>query len=410
MLLDATTFELSSRFDEVADVLAGGPLDGRAHPELMQSTLEVASVVCRGVDDLRHDLETVRRGITAAIEPLGMRLAGAGAHPFSRSEDQRITTRDRYRWLVEQLQYVARRELVFGMHVHVAVPDPDLAMHVMESLLAELPVLLALSASSPFWRGDATGLASTRTAIFASMPRSGQPPRFTSYEDYLEMVGTMEEAGAIDDYTYLWWDVRPHPRLGTVEIRVMDAQFDIDQMLMLAAYVQASVARAVDEARRDVAPTGASPPARLREQVGRGALRPRRLAHGPGRKPAHAAARHRAGAPQRRATRSLRARARLRRCPRRARAHHLVGQRVDAHDAGLQRQSRHDRARARLAHAAELRSARPWCEHLHSAHDVGGAREVRELVRAVAALCAHVPGEALARGLEVEPRSVGMPR
>ena len=138
MLLDATTFELSSRFDEVADVLADGPLDGRAHPELMQSTLEVASVVCRDVDELRADLETVRRGITAAIEPLGLRLAGAGAHPFSLSEDQRITTRDRYRWLVEQLQYVARRELVFGMHVHVAVPDPDLAMHVMESLLAEL--------------------------------------------------------------------------------------------------------------------------------------------------------------------------------------------------------------------------------------------------------------------------------
>ena len=262
MLLDSTTFELCSRFDEVADVLADGPLDGRAHPELMQSTLEVASVVCRDIDELRSDLETVRRGITAAIEPLGMRLAGAGAHPFSRSEDQRITTRDRYRWLVEQLQYVARRELVFGMHVHVAVPEPDLAMHVMESLLAELPVLLALSASSPFWRGEATGLASTRTAIFASMPRSGQPPRFSSYEDYLEMVGTMEEAGVIDDYTYLWWDVRPHPRFGTVEIRVMDVQFDIDQMLMLAAYVQASVARAVDEAQR-----GVLPPAHHRQLV-----------------------------------------------------------------------------------------------------------------------------------------------
>ena len=157
MLLDAGSFELCSRFDEVADALAGGPLDGRAHPELMQSTLEVASVVCRDVDELRSDLETVRRGITAAIEPLGLRLVGAGAHPFSRSEDQRITTRDRYRWLVEQLQYVARREFVFGMHVHVAVPDPDLAMHVMESLLAELPVLLALSASSPFWRGEARG-------------------------------------------------------------------------------------------------------------------------------------------------------------------------------------------------------------------------------------------------------------
>ena len=252
MLLDATTFELCSRFDDVVEALVGGPLEGRAHPELMQSTLEVASVVCRDVDDLRNDLSTVRRGIAEAIEPLGMRLAGAGAHPFSRSEDQRITTQDRYRWLVEQLQYVARRELVFGMHVHVAVPDPDLAMHVMESLLAELPVLLALSASSPFWRGEATGLASTRTAIFASMPRSGQPPRFSSYDDYLEMVGTMEEAGVIGDYTYLWWDVRPHPRLGTVEIRVMDVQFDLDQTLMLAAYIQASVARAIDEARRGV--------------------------------------------------------------------------------------------------------------------------------------------------------------
>jgi carboxylate-amine ligase len=255
MLLDATSFELSSRFDEVAEALAGGPLEGRAHPELMQSTLEVASVVCGTVDELRSDLEAVRRGVTAAIEPLGLRLGGAGAHPFSLSEDQRITTRDRYRWLVEQLQYVARRELVFGMHVHVAVPDPDLAMHVMESLLAELPVLLALSASSPFWRGEATGLASTRTAIFASMPRSGQPPRFSSYDDYLEMVGTMEEAGVIGDYTYLWWDVRPHPRLGTVEIRVMDVQFDLDQTLMLAAYVQASVARAIDEARLGHLPT-----------------------------------------------------------------------------------------------------------------------------------------------------------
>jgi carboxylate-amine ligase len=115
-------------------------------------------------------------------------------------------------------------------------------------------VLLALSASSPFWRGETTGLASTRTAIFAAMPRSGQPPRFSSYDDYLEMVGTMEEAGVIGDYTHLWWDVRPHPRLGTVEIRVMDVQFDLDQTLMLAAYVQASVARAIDDVRRGVLP------------------------------------------------------------------------------------------------------------------------------------------------------------
>ena len=260
---------------------------------------------------------------------------------------------------------MARRELVFGMHVHVAVPEPDLAMHVMESLLAELPVLLALSASSPFWRGEATGLASTRTAIFASMPRSGQPPRFTSYDDYLEMVGTMEEAGVIDDYTYLWWDVRPHPRLGTVEIRVMDVQFDIDQTLMLAAYVQASVARAVDEAQRGVLPPAHHRQLVVREQVGRRALRAGRAADGPGRRPAHAAAGRRAGAPQRRAARAVRARARLRRCAARDRAHDLVGQRATRMMRAYNANRDMTELMRELAHATELRSgersARPRC-------------------------------------------------
>ena len=114
-------------------------------------------------------------GLASTLLPLGMRLAAAGTHPFSLAEDQRITRRDRYRHLVEQLQYVARRELVFGMHIHVAVPDPDTCMKVMEGVLIELPILLALSSNSPFWRGEVTGLASTRTAVFAGFPRSGLP-------------------------------------------------------------------------------------------------------------------------------------------------------------------------------------------------------------------------------------------
>ena len=196
---------------------------------------------------MRREVTQIRRGLGAILKPLEMRLCGAGTHAFSHAEDQRITSKDRYRALIEQLQYVARREVVFGMHVHVAIPDPDLCMDVMEGVLVELPVLLALSANFPFWRGQPTGLASTRTAIFAGFPRSGLPPRFDSYEDYADTVSWMKDTGTIVDYTRLWWDVRPHPRLGTLEVRVCDVQFDIDHTLALVAYVQALVAEQIAE-------------------------------------------------------------------------------------------------------------------------------------------------------------------
>jgi carboxylate-amine ligase len=144
------------------------------------------------------------------------------------------------------LQYIARRELVFGMHVHVAVPSPECCLAVMEGVLIELPVLLALSANSPFWRGEASGLQSTRAAIFAAFPRSGLPPRFEDYQDYANAVGFMEATGAIGDYTHLWWDVRPHPRFGTIEIRVMDVQTRVEDTAALAAYVQCLVKLLVD--------------------------------------------------------------------------------------------------------------------------------------------------------------------
>jgi len=176
----------------------------------------------------------------------GIRLGAAGTHPFSLFEHQKITARDRYRELVEMLQYIARRELVFGMHVHVAVPSPDCCLAVMEGVLIELPVLLAMSANSPFWRGEASGLQSTRAAIFAAFPRSGLPPRFDDYQDYARAVGFMEATGAIGDYTHLWWDVRPHPRFGTLEIRVMDVQTRVEDTAALAAYVQCLVKLLVD--------------------------------------------------------------------------------------------------------------------------------------------------------------------
>ena len=246
-LVSAEGYGLCSEIETVLEKLQGGALAGRVHPELTESTAEIATGICISVDDALRELTELRRGLATTLRPLGMRLAGTGTHPFSLAEEQRITRRDRYRQLVEQLQYVARRELVFGMHIHVAVPDPDTCMKVMEGVLIELPILLALSSNSPFWRGEVTGLSSTRTAVFAGFPRSGLPPRFDSYDDYAEAVGWLESTGAIVDYTRLWWDVRPHPRLGTLEIRVMDVQFDLEYAMALTAYVQSLVAQLIAE-------------------------------------------------------------------------------------------------------------------------------------------------------------------
>ena len=156
-------------------------------------------------------------------------------------EDQRIVSRPRYRDLIAGLQFVARQELIFGIHVHVGLDDPDKAIHVTNGMRVHLPLLLALSANSPFWRADQTGLLSTRTPIFRAFPRVGIPPRYDDFEDWSRRIDFMVGCKVIADYTYLWYDVRPHPRFGTVEIRVMDSQTRLEHTLALAALVQAMV-------------------------------------------------------------------------------------------------------------------------------------------------------------------------
>jgi carboxylate-amine ligase len=247
MILDGETLELTSRIKQVQEAVADEPWGGRVMQELTESCVEVATDVCPTVDDAYRDLSQIRSGLWRRLEPLGLQFGSAGTHPYSKSEDQRISSHDRYRELVDQLQYLARREIVFGMHIHVAIPDADTAIQVMEGVLVELPVLLALSCNSPFWRGKPTGIASTRTAVFAGFPRSGLPPQFRSYEEYAEGVRLMEQTGVIKDYTRLWWDVRPHPRLGTLEVRVCDAQFDVHYALALVAFVQALVKEVLEE-------------------------------------------------------------------------------------------------------------------------------------------------------------------
>jgi carboxylate-amine ligase len=241
MLLDSETLDLVQHIDTVLAAVAGHELEERINAELMQSVIEITTPVCRTAADVERELAGLRSYVTSVAAGKGLRVGSAGTHPFSLFERQRITARDRYQNLVDQMQYVARRELIFGMHVHVAVDGPEKAIQVVNGMLAHLAQLLALTASSPFWRGEATGLASSRQMVFAAFPRSGPPPRFRDYADYAEVVGQLERTGCIADYTQIWWDIRLHPRLGTVEIRICDAVTRLEDAVAVAAFCQALV-------------------------------------------------------------------------------------------------------------------------------------------------------------------------
>jgi carboxylate-amine ligase len=241
MLLDPDSLDLVQHIEMVLDAIQGDELANRLNAELMQSVLEIATPVCRTAGDVLRELTTLRSYVRDVARGQGLRVGAAGTHPFSLFERQRITAKDRYHALIDQLQYVARRELIFGMHIHVAVDAPDKAIQVVNGLLPHLAPLLALSASSPFWRGEPTGLASSRQIVFSAFPRSGPPPRFRDYEDYASVVGQLERTGCIADYTHIWWDIRPHPKWGTIEVRICDAVTRLEDAVAIAAYCQALV-------------------------------------------------------------------------------------------------------------------------------------------------------------------------
>jgi carboxylate-amine ligase len=241
MLLDSETFDLVQHIDTVLAAVQGHELEPRINAELMQSVLEIATPVCHTASDVEAQLVKLRSYVSQVAREQGLRVGSAGTHPFSLFERQRITAKDRYRALVDQMQYIARRELIFGMHVHVAVDEPEKAIQVVNALIGHLAELVALSSNSPFWRGEPTGLASSRHMVFAAFPRSGPPPRFKDYADYAEVVGQLERTGCIADYTHIWWDIRLHPRLGTIEIRICDAVTQLDDVVAITAYCQALV-------------------------------------------------------------------------------------------------------------------------------------------------------------------------
>jgi carboxylate-amine ligase len=237
MILDAETLELVNAIETLLEPSPSGEIK----PELMESVLEISTDPCPDIGVAGAQLRALRGQVIDTAASKQLAIGSAGTHPFARWEDQRIVARPRYRDLISALRFVARQELIFGMHVHVGIDDPDKAIHVANGMRVHVPVLLALSANSPFWRGDVTGLASTRTPIFRAFPRVGIPPRYRDWKDYVERIEFMVGARTIADYTYLWWDVRPHPKFGTVEVRVMDSQTHVEHTLGLAALVQALV-------------------------------------------------------------------------------------------------------------------------------------------------------------------------
>jgi glutamate---cysteine ligase / carboxylate-amine ligase len=237
MILDGRSLDL---VNAIETMLEASPV-GEIKPELLESVLEISTAPCPSTAQAAEQLRALRRQVLQTAQSKDLTIGAAGTHPFAMWEDQRIVARPRYRELISALRFVARQELIFGVHVHVGVDDPDKAIHVANGMRVHMPILLALSANSPFWRADSTGLASTRTPIFRAFPRVGIPPTYKSWEDYERRIEFMIEARVIEDYTYLWHDVRPHPNFGTVEVRVMDSQTRVEHTLGLAALVQGLV-------------------------------------------------------------------------------------------------------------------------------------------------------------------------
>jgi carboxylate-amine ligase len=225
------------------DVLAALPpaMAGHTSAETHGSALELATAPHGRVGDAVAELGRLRAGLMETLRPLGIAAAAAGTHPLARWEQTEVSPGARYQYLHDSLRELARREPTFGLHIHVAVPDAEMATRALNRMGAHLPLLLALSANSPYWQGRDTGLASARTPLFQAFPRVGIPRVFSSYADWVRSVDLLIASDALEDHTYLWWDVRLQPRWGTVEIRIMDAQVSVEQTSALVALVQSLV-------------------------------------------------------------------------------------------------------------------------------------------------------------------------
>jgi carboxylate-amine ligase len=240
-LVDRTTGELTNRIDEILRQLPPG-YDAFVKPEFMQSYCEICTDVCDTVEDVERDLTGKLQWMQSVADGMGVDLMWAGTHPSSRWQDQRISGGERYAWLMEAMQDVARRLVVFGLHVHVGVDSGDKAIQMCDRLLRHLPTLLALSANSPFWCGRDTGIPSYRSKLMEALPTAGLPPTMRNWSEYRWLVDNLISTGFIQSIREIWWDARPHGRYGTVEIRIMDQPASMKHLMGLVALTQSLVA------------------------------------------------------------------------------------------------------------------------------------------------------------------------
>jgi glutamate---cysteine ligase / carboxylate-amine ligase len=239
MILDAETLALTPAVDLLIRESEKRELPGRLKTELFASIVELNTDICDSVADAHAALDELRHAAAEIAEEHGLRIAAAGTHPFSDPEQQQIAADPRYKEFVGFAGVSARRQGVSGLHVHVGVGSPEACYATLEAVLPWLPLVLALSANSPYLGGRATGLASNRAEILAQLPRAGAPPAFGSYGAWESYVERLIGLGLADDYTRFWWDIRPHPRFGTLEIRMPDQPTALQVTAALAALVQA---------------------------------------------------------------------------------------------------------------------------------------------------------------------------
>jgi carboxylate-amine ligase len=242
-LVDLRTRELAPGAIEILEQLC--PEGAEEHPkakhELLQSTVEIITGICTTVGEAKADLAGTLAEVAAAAEQRGLGLLCAGTHPFTDWQSQLISPKERYLELVERMQWMARRMQIFGVHVHVGVRSPEKVIPIVNALCQYIPHLLALSSSSPFWVGCDTGLASSRTKIFEGMPTAGLPYQLADWDEFETYMETLISTGSIESVREVWWDVRPHPDFGTVELRICDGLPTLDEVGAVAALAQCLV-------------------------------------------------------------------------------------------------------------------------------------------------------------------------
>jgi carboxylate-amine ligase len=250
MILDPVDFSLAFDTESALHALSD-ELAGHLSAETHEAAIELATTPCSSIAEAGNQLVELRSALLRQLEQADLGAAGAGTHPFAMWTETRVSGGARYQLIFQTMRELARREPTFALHVHIGVADPDSAIVLLNRLRAHVPLLLALSANSPFWQGRDTGMASVRTPIFQAFPRVGIPRAFGSYLDYVEAVDRMLRCDAFPEPSFLWWDVRARPHFGTIELRVMDAQSTAERSLALAALVQTIAHLELEEGYHD---------------------------------------------------------------------------------------------------------------------------------------------------------------